>query len=156
LSIGFIRFINIILAALVAGVGLGILVGLNPSQFTANTYFQVQQHTIRSLKLLMTILVLAALATTLVSAILQKRNRRVFLTLALAAACFLGCIVISYVGNKPIDDLLISWSEATIPVNWTELKHTWWSYHIARTGLALLALILVTWSGVKKTYVYTI
>ena len=145
-----IRFLNIILAALLAGVSFGIWIGFNPLGLSASTYLEQQQNTIRSLSVLMTSLVVIAFIITIISAFLQKNNKVVFITLLIAAICFLACIFISALGNKPIDNLAMTWTNDTLPKNWTAFRDKWWSLHIMRTISELIALVLIAWTNVRR------
>jgi uncharacterized membrane protein YedE/YeeE len=145
-----IRFINIILAALLAGVSFGIWIGFNPLASSPSTYLEQQQNTIRSLSVLMTSLVVIALIITIISAFLQKNNKVVFITLLIASTCFLACILISALGNKPIDKLIMTWTNDTLPKDWTTFRDKWWSLHILRTIAELIALALIAWTNVRS------
>jgi predicted membrane channel-forming protein YqfA (hemolysin III family) len=150
MAISIIQFLNIMLAALLAGTSFGIWMGFNPINLSPSTYVEQQQNTIRELNLLMIFLVIPATLVTIVSAILQKNNKQVFVGLLVAAAFFAVCMVISRFGNQPINDSTMTWNPASIPGNWTILRDKWWSFHIMRTIFELMALILITWTGIRK------
>ncbi len=78
-----IRFLNIILAALLAGTSFGIWLGFNPINLSPSTYAEQQQNTIQALNVLMISLVVIATIITIVSAFLQKNNKPVFIALGL-------------------------------------------------------------------------
>jgi len=145
-----IRFLNILVAALLAGVSLGIWIGFNPVHLSPSTYLEQQQNMLQALQVLMVSLVFMATLITILSAFLQKSNRPVFSALLVAAGFFVACILITRFGNKPIDDLVITWTVDSMPANWTELRDSWWSFHKMRTITELIALILITWSSIKK------
>ena len=144
-----IRFANIILAALLAGVSFGIWIGFNPSTLSASTYVEQQQNTVRSLSVLMTSMVVIATAVTLISAFRQRSNKAVFVALLVAALLFISCILISALGNRPIDNFVMTWTRDTLPADWTNFRDKWWSLHIMRTITELIALCLVTWVNIK-------
>ncbi|MCB9316324.1 MAG: DUF1772 domain-containing protein [Lewinellaceae bacterium] len=145
-----IRFINIILAALLAGTSFGIWMGFNPAHYTPSTYIEQQQNLVGSLNTLMVSLVILATIVTLTSAFLQRKNKAVFITLLFAAAFFASCIFISRFGNLPIQKEMLTWNAASLPENWTVLRDKWWSFHIIRTIAELIALVLVSWTSVQK------
>jgi hypothetical protein len=138
------------LAALLAGVSFGIWIGFNPLHLSQSTYLEQQQNTILSLRVLMISLVFMATLVTVISAFLQKKNKTVFISLIIAALCFIVCIMITKFGNLPIDNVVMTWTLDTMPANWMELRSDWWSFHIMRTIAELTALTLVTWSSVQK------
>jgi hypothetical protein len=85
-----------------------------------------------------------------VSAFLQKKDKQSFTILLLAAAFFIACILITRFGNKPIDDIALTWTAGSLPDNWTALRDKWWTLHILRTIAELAALVLVVWTSIKK------
>ncbi|MEO8446419.1 MAG: DUF1772 domain-containing protein [bacterium] len=145
-----IRFLNIILAALLAGTSFGIWMGLNPMNYSASTYLEQQQNLVRSLNALMVSLVIIATLVTLVSAFLQRKDKRVFITLLFATFFFTSCIFISIFGNLPIQTEMLTWNVGSLPDNWTLLRDKWWSLHIMRTIAELIALVLIVWTIVFK------
>ena len=145
-----IRFLNIILAALLAGVSFGIWIGFNPMDLSPSTYCELQQNMLRALKVLMISLVVIATIITIVSAFLHKNNKSACIALLVAALFFIACIIITRFGNKPIDDMVMTWTKDTLPDNWTELRDKWWSYHVMRTIAELAALFLITWTSFKR------
>ncbi|MBK7871269.1 MAG: hypothetical protein IPJ74_11625 [Saprospiraceae bacterium] len=78
MSTSIIRFANIILAALLAGTSFGIWIGFNPKNYSYSTYLEQQQNLVLSLNTLMVSLVVIATFVTLVSAYLQRKNKRKF------------------------------------------------------------------------------
>ena len=145
-----VRFLNIIVAALLAGVSFGIWIGFNPSGLSPSTFIEQQQNMLQSLRTLMVSLVVIATLITIFSAYLQKYDKSTFISLIIAAIFFIACILITLLGNKPIDDKVITWTKDAIPKNWTELRDNWWSFHILRTIAEIIALLLVTWTSIRK------
>jgi uncharacterized membrane protein len=150
MTTSIIRFLNIILAALLAGTSFGIWIGFNPMNLSFSTYIEQQQNMLQSLRTLMVSLILLATIITLLSAYLQKHDKSTFIFLILAAVFFITCILITRFGNKPIDDFVITWTKDAIPNNWTELRDNWWLFHILRTIAEIIALLLVTWTSINK------
>jgi uncharacterized membrane protein YwaF len=145
-----IRFLNVIIAALLAGVSFGIWIGFNPLSLSQSTYIEQQQNMIRALNVLMITLVFSATVITIISAFLQKSNKPVFITLLIAAVFFIICIFISRFGNQPINKIIMSWTPGSLPDNLSEFRDKWWSFHIMRTIAELIALSLVTWVSIRK------
>ena len=145
-----IRFFNILIAALLSGVSFGIWIGFNPSDLSYPAYVEQQQNMLQSLRILMVLLVIIATIITIFSAFLQKKNKSVFVALLIAAIFFIVCILITRFGNKPIDDIVLTWTSDSPPVNWTELRNNWWSLHLMRTIAEIAALFIVTWTSIIK------
>ena len=145
-----IRFLNIIIAALLAGVSFGIWIGFNPIKLSTSTYIEQQQNMIGALNVLMITLVFSATVITIISAFFQKSNKPVFITLLIAAMFFIICIIISRFGNQPINNIIMTWTPGSLPGNLSEFRDKWWSFHIMRTIAELIALSLVTWASIRK------
>ncbi|SHH19277.1 protein of unknown function [Chryseolinea serpens] len=146
-----IRFLNIILVALLAGTSFGIWVGLNPRDYSAATYIDQQQHLVLSLQTLLVSLVIIATLVTITSAFLQRKDKRTFMALLAAAGFLLLCIVITRFGNLPIQKEMLTWNIHAVPEDWTVLRDQWWSFHIQRTVAELVALALVAWTSVQRS-----
>jgi len=145
-----IRFINIILTALLAGVSFGIWIGFNPMDLSSSTYIEQQQNMLHSLRILLVSLVFIATIVTIIAAFLQKKNKSIFISLLVAAVFLIACILITRFGNKPIDDMVLNWTSGSLPSNWVELRDKWWSFHIMRTIAEVIALLLITWTSIKR------
>jgi hypothetical protein len=145
-----LRFLNIIIAALLAGTSFGIWIGFNPLHLSPSTYIEQQQNTIRSLNAIMTALVFSAVVITIISAVLQRGNKPVFSALLIAALLFIACILISRFGNQPVNRVIMTWSQGSPPADLSALRDKWWSFHIMRTIAELIALFLVTLAGIRK------
>lgn len=148
--ISMLRFINIIVVALLAGISAGILIGFSPVTLSPSTYVEQQQHMLQSLRVLMVVLVFVATVITILAAVLQRRNRVTFFMLLMASAFLIACIVITRFGNMPIDDVVMTWHIDSLPDNWMNLRDQWWGFHILRVITEVMALLLVTWASVKK------
>src|SRR5664280_1226904 len=144
-----IRFLNIIIAALLAGTSFGIWMGFNPLNLSPSVYIEQQQSMIKALNVLMITLVLSATIITIISAILQRGDKQAFIPLLIASLFFIACVIISRFGNQPINNALMTWTSDTIPNNLSELREKWWTFHIFRTIAELIALCLVNWTSIK-------
>ena len=142
-----IRFLNIVLVALLAGTSFGIWVGFNPANYSASTYIEQQQNLVASLNTSMVALVIIATIVTIASAFLQRQNKMAFFALLTAAFFLALCIVISRLGNLPIQTEMLSWNLISPPDTWTEMRDKWWSFHIMRTVAELIALVIIAWTS---------
>ena len=123
--ISVIRFLNIIVAALLAGISVGIWIGFNPLDLSPSTYIEQQQNTIRSLNVLMISLVVFATVITIISAFLQKGNKENLIVLLIASLFFISCILISRFGNQPINKIILTWTTDSLPANLSEIREKW-------------------------------
>lgn len=150
MAIKVVRFLNIFAAALLAGTSFGIWLGFNPMSYSPSTYLEQQNHLVRSLNTFMIILVFGTTILTITSAYLQRTNKITSITLFVAAAFFISCIVITRLGNIPIQNVMLNWNANSLPENWNLLRDQWWTFHIMRTITELIALSLIVWTNVRS------
>ena len=145
-----IRFLNLLMAGLVAGTLFGIWIGYNPKNLSVNTFVESQQGAIKALNTLMPVLGLLTIILTVFSAILQKQNQFVFVTLIIAAGFLLISGLITKFGNQPINSVVMTWSKASTPMNWSELRDKWWLLHKLRTLTTFMSFCLIIWSNIRN------
>ncbi|MBK8954294.1 MAG: DUF1772 domain-containing protein [Saprospiraceae bacterium] len=145
-----IRFITVVMVALVAGTIFGIWLGYNPKDLSAPTFIEQQQSAINDLNTLMPILGLIAILLTLTSAITHKKEKRTFAILLIATFFLLISGLTTKFGNQPINSIIMTWDMNVAPTNWMELRDKWWTYHEIRTLTAIVALLLIVWISIKK------
>ena len=145
-----IRFLNIIMAGLIAGTVLGIWIGYNPRNLSAATYVEQQQGVIKALNTLMPLLGLITILLTLTSAFLQKDSKTVFITLIIAVIFLIISALVTRFGNQPINSIVMTWNKTDVPGNWTELRDKWWSWHKIRAVTSFVAFCLIVWAGMQK------
>jgi uncharacterized membrane protein len=145
-----IRFINIVLAGLIAGTLIGIWLSYNPVNYSITTYLEHQQGAIRALNTLMPLLGLITIILTLISAFRQKDNKTTFMTLIIAAIFLVISGLVTKFGNQPINKIVMTWNNTNVPGKWTELRDKWWSLHKIRAVTTFIAFCLIVWTAVRK------
>lgn len=100
-----IRFIDIVMAGIVAGILFGIWLGYNPKTFTVLTYIEQQQSAIKSLNTIMPLLGLITIILTIISAFLEKDNKTIFISLILATTFLVISGLVTKFGNQPINKI---------------------------------------------------
>ncbi len=151
MTIQLIRFLNILIAAILAGVSFGIWIGFNPADLSAGAFIEQHQNMLESLKTLMIGMVVGATVITLVSAYLQRSDKTTLKALVIAAGFFVACILITRFGNNPIDDEVMTWTTAALPDDWAAARDRWWSLHGWRTLTEMIALCIIIWVGIQKS-----
>jgi hypothetical protein len=147
--IKIIRFINIILVAVLAGVSLAIWIGFNPANLPASAWLMQQQQMLHSLRTLMVTLVMVSTVVTLINAYMNLHKKRVLASLVIAAAFLVACLVITRLGIKTLDDQVLQWNISSIPADWMELRDRWRVLHTMRTVAELAALCLIVWNSIN-------
>ena len=150
MNLTVIRILNTLLAALLAGSLFGSWMGYNPADLSALAYTEQQQNAIRSLNTLMPVLGLITIIVTIIAAFYQKRNKKVFISLLVAAGLLVMSAVVTRFGNQPINAVVMTWSTTDIPADWKALRDSWWTLHIVRTIASLAALLLIIIAGTRN------
>ena len=145
-----IRFLNIVMAGLMAGAFFAVWAGYNPRFFTPQTYIEQQQAAIKGLNTLMPLLGLITIILTVTSAFLQKQNQTFFVSMLIAAGFLIVAGLITRFGNQPINSIVMTWGKNDIPDNWNVLRDKWWSLHILRSLASFIAFLLIVWSNLRK------
>ena len=147
------QFINILLSALITGVFWGSWLGLSRSMstFRPETFLAIASAMIGNLGTIMAVLVPAALLSTLpVLYLLYRRRSNAFYTTLAGFAFFVIALVITLAVEVPLDMQFQTWTAATLPANWEQLRDRWEWYHVLRSwasvaGLALLLAGALFW-----------
>jgi uncharacterized membrane protein len=64
--------------------------------------------------------------------------------LIVAAILFLLCnTLVALQGNRPLNDLFLTWNSKTIPNNWSGLRDEWLGYHLIRNIFNLMQLLVI-------------
>lgn len=73
---------------------------------------------------------------------IEKSKIKGFLILA-AILLLLGNTFVALQGNRPLNDLFLTWTPTTIPGNWSSLRDEWFSYHLYRNIFNTLQLCCI-------------
>jgi hypothetical protein len=87
---------------------------------------------------------------------IEKSKIKGFLILA-AILLLIGNTFVALQGNRPLNDLFLTWTPTTIPSNWSSLRDEWLSYHIYRdifNGLQLFSLLLIYYFPITKREIH--
>lgn len=83
---------------------------------------------------------------------IEKSNTKGFLILA-AILLLLGNTFVALQGNRPLNDLFLTWTPTTIPSNWSSLRDEWFGYHLCRNifnSLQLFCILLIYFVPTNK------
>jgi hypothetical protein len=133
----------LVLISLVAGSMFGIWRGYDPALYSPGTFVEVHQEAVRGLNVLLPAIAIAALVLTIVLAILgRSKPTALWLYVAAAVAIAIGG-AITRLANQPINDLVMAWTPTALPENWTALRDSWWTWHLARLAATVGAELLL-------------
>jgi uncharacterized membrane protein len=138
-----LRFLLLLVLALLVGTMFGIWVGFNPMSLSASAYVEQQQNAIRSLNTLLPAMGAACIALAVALAVVARDNRRCRYLLLAAVVLLVFAAAVTRFGNQPINAVVIAWNAQSPPAEWVQLRNEWWQWHIARTLAAIGSLVLV-------------
>ena len=140
------QFINIILLSLVTAVFWGTWLGLSRSMasLSAATFLEVGHAMIANVGTTMSILMPAALLSTLPVLYLQyRRGSKAFYPTLAGFIFFVVALLITLRVEVPLDYQFAQWTPTTLPANWTELRDRWEWFHALRSWVAVAGLALM-------------
>jgi uncharacterized membrane protein len=149
--IASIRFVSLLLTALLVGTMFGIWLGYNPATLSSSAFVEMQQNAIRALNVPLPMLGLVCIVLTAALAALTKADKRARWLLLIAALCLAAAGLITRFANQPINAVVMSWSAQAPASNWAELRDTWWHWHTLRTAVAVAGFALALLAAVARS-----
>jgi uncharacterized membrane protein len=138
------QFVNIMLYVLVAGVmwGTWLSLGRTMTRYDATTFLADGKHMISNLATIMAVLMVsAAVVGLLVVVLLFRRRSPVAGWLALVGLLLMiAVIAVTLAVEVPIDNKIKTWTTATLPADWQDIRARWAAFHAVRTFLSLAAV----------------
>lgn len=138
------QFLSIMLYVLVAGVMWGTWLSLarTMTQYDAATFLADGQHMIANLATIMAVLMISAVVAGLLATVLLfLRRSAVAGWLALAGLLLIVAVIaVTLSVEVPIDNKIKTWTVATLPSDWQDIRSRWAAFHTLRTFLSLAAV----------------
>lgn len=149
------QFVNVLLFALVMGVFWGTWFSLvrSMASIRPETFLEVGQTMIANLAGPMSVLLPAALVSSVLLLILLYRQRAgAAFKLALAGfVLMIGALAVTLAVNVPINNEITQWTATTLPPDWTTKRDRWELYHTIRTFVSIAALGFAVASALRWT-----
>ncbi|MBZ0164650.1 MAG: DUF1772 domain-containing protein [Notoacmeibacter sp.] len=132
-----VQFAAIVLISLVAGSTFGVWRGYNPMSFSPVTYLEVHQGTVRGLNVLLPAMAAASLVLVVALAFMSRDRAPVLMMYLAAIVGIVAGGAVTRLANQPINADIMTWTRETMPSNWTEIRDTWWQWHVIRTFISV-------------------
>jgi hypothetical protein len=133
------------LLGLVTGSMFAIWQGYPTVEYSPATFVEVHQGAVRGLNTVLPALATAALLIVAALAIGSRRQPPLMWLYVLIAGLILSGGLITRLINQPINAQVMSWTAASLPAEWTEIRRQWWTWHqmrLATTAIAQMLLIV--------------
>jgi uncharacterized membrane protein len=140
----WVQFVSIMLYVLVAGVMWGTWLSLARSMtdYDAATFLTDGKHMIENLAVIMAVLMISAVVIGLVAVVLLFRSRSTVAAwlAVIGLVLMIAVMVVTLTVEVPIDNLIATWTEASLPADWQEIRARWSVFHTVRTFASLGAV----------------
>jgi hypothetical protein len=137
-------------SGLLAGAALLVWIGDRPHGMSDRFYLAFQHARIRALSLPLPLLGAGTLLLTALATIATRSDPLTPFLTGAAFLCSVAGMAITRGINMPINKRMLAWQAETMPAGWQRLRDRWWTWHIARTLLALLAFLCVAIAAVAQ------
>ncbi len=139
-----VRFVNLVLAGLLAGNEFGTRVALHPSLEKLSTpeRIRAEQEVTRRYGAIMPFWMLSVIVSCLPVLALSRGTRGLLPTVA-GTACFVGMLASTLIGNVPINNRVLELSPETDGEEFVELRERWDRLHTLRVALNVAGLALL-------------
>ena len=140
------ELISIVLSTLVSGLFWGPWLALSRSMstFEPAVFLAIVDRLNRNMARIMSILMPVALLSLVPVLVLSftERPTTFYLTLT-ALVLFLIALLVTVLVEVPIVQQITTWTVATLPDTWQQLRDRWGAFHIIRIGVSIAGLILL-------------
>lgn len=147
----WVQFVSIMLYVLVAGVMWGTWLSLarTMTAYDAATFLTDGKHMIENLAIIMAVLMISAVVIGLAAVVLLFRSGSAVAAWMATVGLLLiiAVLVITLAVEVPIDNLIATWTEATLPADWQEIRARWSAFHTLRTFVSLGAVAAAVGAG---------
>lgn len=140
------RFINLMLAGLLTGNEVGTWAVIHPALHTlpVSAHIQSEQELVRRFRAIMPIVMSAVIFSHLpVLALMRDRRSPAFRYTLAGAACYIGMLASTVLGNQPINSRTLEADPQAPPADWHALRARWDRLHTLRSILNMLGLGLL-------------
>lgn len=148
MSLKIARFVSVFLAALAFGITYAHVMELPGHRTLSGGEWLAVQHTFYGgFAVTGAIAEIGGLLATLAVAYLVRERRAVFIWMLIAALCPLAMLVFYFVGNAPLNAQIATWTPATLPAGWQQVRDAWSYWHAASAvaaGIWLVTLLITT------------
>jgi uncharacterized membrane protein len=136
-----VRFVNVVLAGLLAGNELGTKVAVHPAleRLGVPERIRAEQEVTRRYAAIMPFW-MSSVVGSCVLALALARGKPGFLPTLAGTACFVGMMASTLVGNVPINDRVLELSPETDGEEFAELRERWDRLHTLRVALNVAGL----------------
>ena len=135
--------VAVTLLGMVCGSMFGIWLGYPILGYSPSTFVEVHQTAVRGLNTVLP--AMAAFALVLVAGLAFAARHRPSLMWSYVIVALLvvsGGLITRYI-NQPINTQVMTWTVASLPSDWGNIRHRWWTWHQIRLSITFIAVLLL-------------
>lgn len=146
LSLG-LKYLGLLLLGLMAGSSFALVVGVGPTleNLSILAYLEFHRNWTHSFSMMSPIVYSLVLLTLTASMYLSRRRWKSmeFLLIAFAVICVLNELLMTYMGNLPLNQLITSWDLMSPPPDWMDIRSQWLWFMYIRCALLVAGFSLL-------------
>jgi uncharacterized membrane protein len=148
---GIVRFANLVLAGMLAGNEFGTWAAVHPSleKLGPEERIRAEQEITRRYAALMPVW-MGSTVVSCVLAVLFSRGRAGFRSTLLGAACFVGMLASTRIGNVPINNRVLEMDPEKDQEEFAQLRKRWDRLHTLRVALNVAGLVSLLAGALAK------
>jgi hypothetical protein len=141
--LSIVQTLAVISIGLVTGSMFAIWQGYPITDYSPATFVEVHKGAVRGLNTLLPVMAIASLAlVALLATFARQRPVVMWLYIGVVAMIVLGGLITRLI-NQPINAQVMTWTAATLPVDWTDLRDRWWTWHQVRLSLTFVGEVML-------------
>ncbi len=148
-----LELVTALLLTLVAGVFWGTWFSLSRSMhvLSPDIFITIGKQIMENVAATMRIVMPASIIGLLLLLVGSWKTKNLYFYCILTAlVLFLAALLITLIVEVPIDNQIRTWTAATVPTDWGEIRDRWEQYHTVRTFLSLGSVALFTVAILNK------
>lgn len=138
-----VQLITGVLLVLVTGIFWGTWFSLSRTMhgLPADIFITIGKEIMQNVAVPMSIIMPASLLGLTILLIWARKERTIYFYCILGTfILFIAALLITVTIEVPIDNQIKTWSPATIPANWEEIRDRWECFHTMRTWIAVAGI----------------
>jgi hypothetical protein len=147
-----LRWINLVIAVLALTAPVAHVLELpNKLALDGPLWLAVQQHLYRGWGVVFGPVEILALASSILLAVLRRRNRRAFAPTLVAVIAYGAMLAVFFLFDAPVNRALSGWTAERLPPDWTAYRLRWEIGHALAALAALIALVALRRARLAET-----
>ncbi|UXR64080.1 DUF1772 domain-containing protein [Bdellovibrio bacteriovorus] len=142
-----LKYLGLLLLGLMAGSSFALVVGVGPTleNLSILAYLEFHRNWHQSFSMMSPVVYALALLTLSANMYLSRHRWKSmeFLLMLFAVICVLNELLMTYMGNLPLNQLITSWDLLSPPPDWMDIRSQWLWFMYIRCALLVAGFSLL-------------